>query len=385
MDIHGSTLPRRLGSSGDDQHDSTAIVWLWDNCRRSVSVRHDEHMSSDDLVTVLIPARNEELFLPGCLDSVRSQDYAALQILVVDGNSSDRTPDIVKACMAEDERIELLHNPIANIPSSLNMAVAQARGRWVVRIDAHSTIGPSYVRLAIQRLREGSWGGVGGRKDGIGRTSAGRAIAVAMASRFGVGNSTYHFGTTIQEVDHLPFGAYPLEVVHQMGGWNERLTANEDFEFDYRLRRAGMPLLFDPGLVIAWHCRQSIGDLFWQYHRYGRGKVDVARLHPDSLRLRHLAPPAFVGYAAVGAALNARHPVRWLAMLAPYAAAVAFESMRAGRRLESLSDKLNLPSAFVAMHVGWGMGFWSGVRTTLFDGGRVSRVTTRPQPRAGQG
>ena len=247
------------------------------------------------------------------------------------------------------------------------MAVEQARGRWLVRVDAHSTIPPSYVRLAVDRLREGSWGGVGGRKNGIGRTPAGRAIAVAMASRFGVGNSTYHFGTTAQEVDHLPFGAYPLDVVRRLGGWDERLVANEDFEFDYRLRRAGLSLLFDPRLTISWHCRQSIGDLFRQYHRYGRGKVDVARLHPDSLSPRHLAPPAFVAYAAVGAVVHARHPGRWLAMLTPYLTAVALASWRARRHLESPRDQLRLPSAFAAMHVGWGVGVWSGVRTLLVD------------------
>ena len=112
-----------------------------------------------------------------------------------------------------------------------------------------------------------------------------------MGSRLGVGGSAYHHGTRPQEVDHLPFGAYPTALVRELGGWDENLVANEDFEFDYRLREAGHPLLFDPGLVIRWHCRQSIGDLYRQYHRYGRGKVDVAWLHPESLRPRHIAPP----------------------------------------------------------------------------------------------
>jgi glycosyltransferase involved in cell wall biosynthesis len=318
-----------------------------------------------DLVTVVIPAANEERFVGACLRSVQDQDYDALQIIVVDGASTDGTADVVRARMAEDPRIELLRNPRRNIPSSLNMAVAQARGRWLVRVDSHSTVEPTYVRTAVERLREGTWGGVGGRKDGVGRTPAGRAIAVAMASRLGVGNSTYHHGTATQEVDHLPFGAYPLEVVRSLGGWDERLTANEDFEFDLRLRRAGLRLLFEPRMVIRWHCRQSIADLYRQYHRYGKGKVDVAWLHPDSLHPRHIAPPAFVAYAALGLLLSARRPRRWLALLSPYAAAVAAESLRCAPRLETPGERLRLPAAFVAMHVGWGLGFWSRVRGTL--------------------
>ena len=175
------------------------------------------------------------------------------------------------------------------------------------------------------------------------------------------------FGTTAQEVDHLPFGAYPVQVVRQVGGWDEDLAANEDFEFDYRLRQAGHRLLFDPRMVISWHCRQSIADLFRQYHRYGRGKVDVAWLHPESLQVRHLAPPAFVAYAAAGLLLNARHPTRWMAMLAPYAVALGAESVRSGRQLKTPAERIRLPPAFLAMHIGWGAGVWSGLRTTLLQ------------------
>ncbi len=334
--------------------------------RRAVRKRGVQ-VHGEELVTVVIPARNEEQYLDACLESVLTQDYQALQVVVVDGDSSDRTAEVVRLRMAEDARVELVHNSLRNIPSSLNLALAHADGTWLVRVDAHSTISPGYVRLAVDRLREGTWSGVGGRKDAVGRTPAGRAIAVALSSRFGVGNSTYHFGTTAQEVDHLPFGAYPVQVVRQVGGWDEDLAANEDFEFDYRLRQAGHRLLFDPRMVISWHCRQSIADLFRQYHRYGRGKVDVAWLHPESLQVRHLAPPAFVAYAAVGLLLNARHPTRWMAMLAPYAVALGAESVRSGRQLKTPAERVRLPPAFLAMHIGWGAGVWSGLRTTLLQ------------------
>ena len=321
-------------------------------------------MDVEDLVTVVIPALNEEHFLGECLDSVTSQDYGLLQIVVVDGGSNDRTVQVVEQRMSDDPRIELVRNPRPSIPTSLNLALQQARGRWLVRVDAHSTVGPDYIRRAVEHLREDLWGGVGGRKDGVGRTSAGRAIAVAMGSRFGVGNSTYHHGTRVQEVDHLPFGAYPVELIRGLGGWDEQLSANEDFEFDYRLRKAGNVLLFDPAIVIKWHSRQSIRDLFWQYHRYGRGKVDVARLHPESMSPRHVVPPAFVAYAVVGGLILWRRPVRLLTLLAPYGIAISAASVATGRDLESPADRAYVPLAFAAMHVGWGLGFWSGLLRT---------------------
>lgn len=330
----------------------------------------------DDLVTVVIPASDEEGFVGACLDSVLAQDYRALQVIVVDGASTDGTPEVVRARMA-DPRVELLRNPRRNIPSSMNLAVALARGRWLVRVDAHSTIGPTYVGTAVNHLRTGRWGGVGGRKDAVGTTPAGRAIAVALGSRFGVGNSVYHFGTTVQEVDHLPYGAYPVALIRALGGWNEQLTANEDFEFDYRLRMAGHALLFDPSMIISWRCRQSVPDLYRQYHRYGRGKVDVARLHPRSLSVRHLAPPAFVGYCAVGLLLNPHRPRRWVAGVAPYAVAIAVASAEAANRLESNAERRHLPAAFVAMHIGWGTGVWSRLWESLVGGSALLDLPSR--------
>ncbi len=329
-------------------------------------------MQDDELVTVVIPALDEESFVGQCLDSVSDQDYTALQILVVDGGSTDGTVGVVRSRMAEDDRIELLHNPRRSIPSSLNIALRHARAKWLVRIDAHSTVDVGYIGTAVGLLRRGTWAAVGGRKDGVGRVPAGRAIAAAMSSRFGVANSTYHFGTSVQEIDHVPFGAYRVEDVLQVGGWDERLVANEDFELDYRLRQAGMRLLFDPRMVIHWQCRQSIRALYSQYRRYGKSKVDVARLHPASMCIRHFVPPAFVAYVGVAALLGVRRPAWSLVMTMPYLVALTAASAIAGRRLDSAGDRAYVPLAFGAMHFGWGVGFWSGMGRAVLEAIRES-------------
>ncbi|MFC7659398.1 glycosyltransferase [Pseudonocardia benzenivorans] len=110
-----------------------------------------------DLVTVFVPARDESGFIGACLGSVRAQDHRNMQIVVVvDGGSRDDTAEQVAAMAAEDPRIELLRNDRGGIPVSLNMAVAAARGRWLVRVDAHSTVPADYVSTAVALLREGS-------------------------------------------------------------------------------------------------------------------------------------------------------------------------------------------------------------------------------------
>ncbi|HET7069356.1 MAG TPA: glycosyltransferase family 2 protein, partial [Nocardioides sp.] len=234
---------------------------------------------SQELVTVIMPARNEEQAIGAALDSVLGQTYGHLQFVVIEGGSADRTRAIIEERQKQDPRVEILTNPVPSIPVSLNLGLAAARGRWLVRVDAHSTVPSTYVADLVARLQEGTWAGVGGIKPGVGVTPAGRAIAAAMSSRFGVGNSKYHYATTEVEVDHLPFGAYPVDLLREMGGWDENLVANEDYELDYRIRERGGRLLLDPRVVIAWQCRQSVPELYRQYVRYGRGKADVALLH----------------------------------------------------------------------------------------------------------
>ena len=320
---------------------------------------------AEELVSVIVPARNEEPSIGATLDALRAQDYRNLQIIVVDGDSTDNTVEIVRRHMSEDPRVELVSNPDRITPVSLNVAVAHARGQWLVRMDAHSMVDACYVSVAVDRLREGRWGGVGGRKDGAASTAAGKAIAAALGSKFGVGNSVYHHGVVEQEVDHIPFGAYPTELVRKLGGWDSRLMTNQDFEFDYRLRQSGAALLFDPRLKIAWKSKETLRDFYLQYWRYGRGKVDVARLHPRSLRLRHLLPPLFVPYLAAALAVAVRRPGRGAVMVAPYAAALAVASVRTARGLDDPAARPYVPAAFLAMHIGWGLGVWSRVLELL--------------------
>jgi succinoglycan biosynthesis protein ExoA len=335
----------------------------------------DHH--EDELVTVIMPARNEEQAIGAALDSVLGQTYSRLQFVVIDGGSTDRTRAIIEERQLQDPRIEIVDNPLPNIPVSLNMGLAAARGRWLVRVDAHSTVPPTYVADLVARLREGTWAGVGGVKPGVGVTPAGRAIAAAMSSPFGVGNSLYHYATSEVEVDHLPFGAYPVDLLREVGGWDESLVANEDYELDYRLRLRGGRLLLDPSVVIAWHCRQSVPDLYRQYVRYGKGKADVAMLHPRSLSPRHAVAPIFVAWLVLAGLRAGRHPAQAALMVGPYVAGVAVATRQTRQTLKDVEEVtdpeyadedrawIHLPAAFAAMHVGWGYGFWAGLARGL--------------------
>lgn len=327
----------------------------------------DHVAGSEDLVTVVVPARNEERHLGPCLDSILAQDHGRLEVLVVDGDSDDATPSIVRRYVERDARVRLLHNPEQRIPQALNLALREAEGRWLVRVDAHSTIPSDYVTRAVENLRTGRWGGVGGRKDAVGNTPAGRAIAAAHGSRFGIGDSTYHYGTERQTVDHVPFGAYPVDLARELGGWDERLSVNEDYEFDFRVRSYGRELLFDPDMRIEWRSRQTIPELFDQYRRYGRGKATTIALQPGTARPRHLAAPLLIASWVLAVVLAVRRPRLGGLVATPYPVALALASAVNAPRLPARSRGW-LPLAYAAMHVAWGLGFWEGALRSLRDG-----------------
>ncbi|MGZ6793487.1 MAG: glycosyltransferase, partial [Mycobacteriales bacterium] len=312
------------------------------------------------LVTVLVAARNEEAFIDRCLDSVLGQTYQDLEVLVIDGDSTDATAALVRRRAARDARVRLLVNPRRTIPVSLNLGVAAARGEVVVRVDGHATVCDTYVARAVEHLRSGQWQGAGGRVDAKGLTAAGRAIAVAMSSRFGIGNSIHHYGTTPVPADHVPFPAYPTALLREHGGWDEQLAVNQDFELDYRIGLAGGRLLYDPAMTIDYHCTQSVRAVFRQFRRYGRGKARVVQLHPESIRARHLAAPALVACWAVAGAAAFVTPPAAVGLALPYALGLTAASVATARQLPGWQERVRLPVVFVAMHGGWGLGFWEG-------------------------
>jgi hypothetical protein len=242
----------------------------------------------------------------------------------------------------------------------MNVGLAACRGEWLVRIDAHSTVPPEYVALAVDRLQTGEWGGVGGRKDAIGVTPAGLAIAAALGSPYGAGSSLYHHGTVAQPTEHIAFGAYPVALARSLGGWNPTVLATEDVEFDYRVRESGRQLLFDPVMRIAWVCRQSVWELMRQYARYGRGKMQMARVNPRSLSLRHVVPLGLVAVIVAAALLAPFRPWWALIAIAPYAALVGVGVLTTARRVPTRSRPYLL-LVFPAMHVGWGLGMYRGL------------------------
>ncbi len=332
------------------------------------------------LVTVAMPVLDEEAQVAASIASVLEQTLGDLELLVVDGGSTDGTLDRVRPLAARDPRVRVLENPHRTIPRALNIALGQARGRYLARVDGHGTIEATYLARAVTALdADPRLGAVGGLRVGVARTAAGVAVATALSSRFGVGDSINHYARTAQETDHASFGVVRIEVLHRLGGWDEQLLANEDVDLDFRIMGLGYRIRFDPLMRIDWHVRESLADFARQYRRYGRGKAAMVRKNGiAAVRPRHLAPLLLLG--AVGAALVAAVLHRWAVtggLVGAYAVAVVVATALA-RRGEPVRapagdhpggppaparrpSPLLLAASFVVMHLSWGLGFVEGM------------------------
>ena len=311
-------------------------------------------------VSVVIPVRNGGRDLRRCLDAVLAQEYpGALEVVVAVGPSQDDTEQVAAAAAAADPRVRVVPNPSGTTPAALNAAIAAGSGDVVARVDGHAELPQGYLRTAVETLAATGAENVGGIQAATGHTPFEHAVAAAMTSRFGVGNATFHYGGAPGPTDTVYLGVFRRSALERVGGFDETLIRNQDYELNWRIRQSGGVVWFDPQLRVGYRPRSDLRALARQYFEYGQWKREVLRRHPQSARLRQLVPPAAVLANAGGLALAVAHRRGWLAIPGAYATAALAAAAIAGRNLPP-STRLRLPAVFAVMHHAWGLGFLRG-------------------------
>ncbi len=309
-------------------------------------------------VSVVIPVRNEAGVVRRALRSCLDQSYPALhEVVVVDGMSTDGTRDAALSEAAGDPRVSVIDNPARSTPSALNRGIAATSGAVIVRCDAHAELPQGYVAQAVDQLVTTGAANVGGIQRAVGITPIQRAIARAMSSPLGVGDARYRYGGRPGPTDTVYLGVFDRAALERVGGFDETLIRNQDYELNYRLRASGETVWFDPTLEVVYIPRSSLRTLARQYFDYGVGKVRMLRKHPRAMRWRQLAPPTFVAGLA-GSAFAAVFGAVGAAVVVPvlYAGALTI-----GTILEVIRSPdpalILFPAAVATMHLTWGAGF----------------------------
>ena len=315
-------------------------------------------------VSVIVPVLNEERHVEACLRAIMAQDYqdAKLEVIIVDGMSTDRTAAIVHACAAEDPRIRLLPSPRRRTPFSMNIGVAAARGDVLVRIDGHSVVAADHVRRCVDFLLRSGADHVGGLMRATGQRYVARTIALALSSPAGVGNARFRYTTREGDIDTVPFGAFRRETVLRLGGFDERFSQGQDSEFDFRITLSGGRVCISPEISTDYYCRDSLPRLARQFYRYGRAKAYMLHKHGGLPSPRALAPASLlslIGALALAAPGVPGARLALAAVVACYAACLAVSGLVAARHNWKLAPLL--PLTFMILHASHGAGFLSGL------------------------
>lgn len=106
-------------------------------------------MIADPLVSVIVPAWNAERTLRETLQSVASQTYRNLEILIVDDGSTDATPRIAGEFCNTDTRARLISQANGGVARARNRAIAEAKGNWVAPIDADDLWHPTKIEKQL--------------------------------------------------------------------------------------------------------------------------------------------------------------------------------------------------------------------------------------------
>ena len=317
-------------------------------------------------VSVIIPCYNEETTIGLVLEALYHQTFPRdrFEVVIADGMSSDTTRSVISEFHLNHTRlnITIVDNVARTIPSGLNLAIRSSSGRYIVRLDAHSIPDHMYITKCVELLDADAGDNVGGMwiiKPG-GEDWQARSIAEAATHPLAVGDARYRLGGEAQAVETVPFGAYRRDLISKIGGYDEALLTNEDYEFNVRIRQAGGVIWFDPKLWTIYIARSNFRELARQYWRYGYWKARMIKNYPKTLRWRQLLPPSFVLSILVLFLVGILVPHAWILLaieIGVYLLVLLLAGIKGSFQKKSISFALGLPVAISIMHGSWGIAF----------------------------
>lgn len=222
-------------------------------------------MSPPDLVSVIVTTRNVGRTIDACLRSIRTQDYAPIEVLVVDNHSDDETQSV--AARHADRLI--VSGPERS--SQRNRGVAEARGTWILWIDADMVLAPSVVSSAIAVAQRRRVDAVS-----IPETTVGPGFWTACRA---LERSCY-----LDDPGLFNPRLLRRDLLLALGGFDERMAGPEDTDLRLRLAQRGVRVGHAPAFIEHDEGRLALRDVVRKRVYYGRSLPAFARHNPGAVR-----------------------------------------------------------------------------------------------------
>jgi len=330
--------------------------------------------SSQLLVSVLVPCRNEKIFIKKCFESIIANDYPKnkLEILIIDGMSEDGTRDIIKQYINKYPYIRLLDNPRKITSCALNKGIKNAKGEIIAWMSAHNEYQKTHISKCVRYLKEFNVDAVGGIIIPIPGDNSfiGKTICAVISNLFGVGTSA-HKTEPIEKTPHITdtaFGVcYKKEVFKKVGLFNEKLIRGQDMEFALRLKKAGLKILLAPEIASHYYTRSGLKSFL--KHNFTNGVWAILPFKYTNIipvSLRHLIPLIFV-LSLIGLGISAFFSLvsllSFLLIVGLYFLCNFCFSLQIAIREKDLRLLFLMPVMFFIFHFSYGLGSVWGLVT----------------------
>jgi len=277
------------------------------------------------LVSVIMPVRDEAAVLPDVVQSLLGQELRGfeLEVLAVDGRSTDGSREMLERFAAEDPRVRVLDNPHQLTPHALNIGLHAADGEYVCICGSHTIYDRDYIAVCLEELERHDAVGCSGRvrvEPADGSLGA-RLVAWALSSPFASSGKSFR---TAPEgyADTIPYPLFRRQAVLDLRGYNERLARNQDNDMNERLRATGHRLYHTWQTSCRYRSQAGMKSLIRYAYNNGYWNFVTVRENPRAMRLRHFMPMLFVvgtlSLLVVTAAISwlDNGPNDWLPLLA---------------------------------------------------------------------
>ena len=327
------------------------------------------------MVSVIIPVRNEERHIRECVQNILHTSYPQdrIEILVVDGQSEDRTGEEIASLQSRGLNVVRLTNPKRTPYSGLNIGLSAAKGEIVIRVDARSMCPPDYVKLCVDTLLKTQADNVGGVQLPTGVSAKQRAIAMAMTHPFGVGNAQFRLGKRSGDVETVYLGCFRKEVFDKVGLYDEDgPVISEDSEMNQRIIKSGGRVYLNKDIVVSYVAKSTLRGFWRQYFIYGGARAHSFLRSRRFTAARQVVPLLFLFCLIALPILALLHGIfltGWLAIVGTYIALDLAVALILGLRKADVKLALWLLLAFPCMHVSWALGFF----VRLFEGSRPGK------------
>lgn len=329
-------------------------------------------------VSLCVVAYNEESFLPKLLKDLSNQTYPheLTEIVLVDGRSTDKTREIMddfKKSNVSFMTVKVLDNPKKIQAAGWNVAINNAIGDVIIRIDAHTHIPAEFTEKNMELQESGEYVTGGVRPCVIEEPTAWKNTLLEVEnSLFGSSIAISRHGKEKQYVKSMFHAAYRREVFEKAGLFNENLLRTEDNEMHYRIRKSGYKLCFDPEIVSFQYARSSLTRMVKQ--KYGNGYWIGLTLGicPGCISIYHLVPLAFVLGIVVTSLLALLDMWQLSALMwASYGLFTLVSALLTVIKGNGNLYSICMPFLFFILHISYGIGTLKGLMhnaLTIFHG-----------------